>query len=87
MIIFNRLEKFASHAGYFSEMQFGFQEGQAVLRHLLRYSKPFKIMCWKGGSKMFSCFLDVRKANLTQFGLMGYCTSYFLIWVSTVNCD
>ena len=33
---------------------------QAVLRHLLRYLKPL-IICWKG-SKMFSCFLDVRKA-------------------------
>ena len=27
MIVLNRLEKFASQAGYFSEIQFGFQEG------------------------------------------------------------
>ena len=27
MILVNRLEKFASQRGYFSQMQFGFQEG------------------------------------------------------------
>ena len=31
MIILNRLEKFASQAGYFSEMQFGFQEGSGCI--------------------------------------------------------
>ena len=32
MIILNRLEKFASQAGYFSEMQFGFEEGSGCIK-------------------------------------------------------
>ena len=31
MVILNRLEKFARQAGYFSEMQFGFQEGSGCI--------------------------------------------------------
>ena len=35
MILLNRLDKFAAHKGFFSEMQFGFQEGVAEPKNLL----------------------------------------------------
>ena len=54
MILLNRHEKYAARMKFFSEMQFGFQAGVAILEtinHMLE--------C---GSKIFSCFLDVHKA-------------------------
>ena len=82
MIILNRFKKFASQAGYFSEMQFGFQEGSGCIEASFMILEAINHML-KKGSKMFGCFLDVWKA---LFGLMGQCASYFLIRVSTVNC-
>ena len=61
MIILNRLEKFASQAGYFSEMQFGFQEGSGCIEASFTILETINHMLERG-SKMFSCFLDVRKA-------------------------
>ena len=63
MVLLNRLVKYAERKGFFSKMQFGFQEGGGVgcietsfiildtINHML-----------ERGSKIFSCFLDVRKA-------------------------
>ena len=61
MIILNRLEKSASHAGYFSEMQFGFQEGSGCIETSFTILETINHMLERG-SKMFSYFLDVRKA-------------------------
>ena len=71
MIILNRSEKFASQAGYFSEMQFGFQEGSGCIETSLTILETINHMLERG-SKMFSCFLDVRKAFDTVWidGLM-----------------
>ena len=71
MIILNRLEKFVSQAGYFSEMQFGFQEGSGCIKASFTVLKTINHMLERG-SKMFSCFLDVWKAFDTVWidGLM-----------------
>ena len=71
MIILNRLEKFASQAGYFSEMQFEFQEGSGCIEASFTILETINHMLERG-SKMFSCFLDVRKAFDTVWidGLM-----------------
>ena len=82
MIILNRLEKFASQAGYFSEMQFGFQEGSGCIEAFFTILETINHMLGRG-SKMFSCFLDVRKAFDTVWidGLM-----YKLFFDLGVNC-
>ena len=78
MIILNRLEKFASQARYFSEMQFGFQEGPGCVEASFTILETTNHMLERG-SKMFSCFLDIRKAFDTVWidGLM---------YKLTVNC-
>ena len=40
MVLLNRLEKFAEQQGLFSNMQFGFKEGLAVLKPLLLFWNP-----------------------------------------------
>ena len=56
-IILNRFENYAEHNGLFSFMQFGFKEGGVgctileTINHML-----------ERGSKVFGCFLHVRKA-------------------------
>ena len=71
MIILNRLEKFASQAGYFSEMQFEFQVGSCCIKASFTLLEAINHMLERG-SKMFSCFLDVQKAFDTVWidGLM-----------------
>ena len=71
MIILNRLEKFASQARYFLEMQFGFQEGSGCIEASFTIIETINHMLERG-SKMFSYFLDVRKAFDTVWidGLM-----------------
>ena len=69
MILLNRLEKSASQAGYFSEMQFGFQEGCIEASFTILETTDHML---DRGSKIFGCFLDVRKAFDTVWidGLM-----------------
>ena len=71
MIILNRLEEFASQAGYFSEMQFGFQEGSGCIEASFTILETINHMLERG-SKIFSSFLDVRKTFDTVWidGLM-----------------
>ena len=38
MILFTRLDNFAAHKSFFSEMQFGFQEGVRLPRNVFHYS-------------------------------------------------
>ena len=61
MILLNRLNNFAAHKGFFSEMQFGFQEGVGCTKasFIILETIDHMLEC---GSKVFSCFLDVRKA-------------------------
>ena len=61
MVLFNRLEKFAADRGYFSELQFGFREGVGCIEASFTILETINHMLERG-SKVFSCFLDVRKA-------------------------
>ena len=61
MILLNRLEKYAAQMGFFSEMQFGFQEGVGCNEASFTILETINHMLERG-SKIFSCFLDVRKA-------------------------
>ena len=61
IILLNRLENFASHNQYFSDMQFGFQEGIGYIEASFTIPETINHML-EGGSKIFGCFLDVRKA-------------------------
>ena len=60
-LTFNRLEKFAADRGYFSELQFGFREGVGCIEASFTILETINHMLERG-SKVFSCFLDVRKA-------------------------
>ena len=72
VIILNRLEKFASQAGYFSEMQFGFEEGSGCIEASFTILETINHMLERS-SKMFSCFLDVQKAFDT-------------VWIDGLKC-
>ena len=69
--ILKRLEKFASPSEYLLEMQFGFQEGSVCTEASFTILKTINHILERG-SKMSSCFLDVRKAFDTVWidGLM-----------------
>ena len=61
MILLNRPDTFAAHKGFFSEMQFGFQEGVGCTEASFTILETINHMLERG-SKVFSCFLDVWKA-------------------------
>ena len=61
MILLNRLEKFAADNEYFSELQFGFRKGVGCIEASFTILETINHMLERG-SKVFSCFLDVRKA-------------------------
>ena len=61
MVLLNRLEKFAADRGYFSELQFGFSEGVGCIEASVTILETINHMLERG-SKVFSRFLDVRKA-------------------------
>ena len=61
MVLLNRLEKYAERRGFFSNMQFGFQEGVGCMEASFIILETINHMLERG-SKIFSCFLDVRKA-------------------------
>ena len=60
-MILLRLEALAKQRGFFSEMQFGFQEGIGCIESSFVILETINHMLERG-SKVFSCFLDVRKA-------------------------
>ena len=61
MILLSRLEVFAEQKGFFSEIQFGFQEGIGCIEASFTILETINHMLERG-CKIFSCFLDVRKA-------------------------
>ena len=61
MVLLDRLEKFAGENAYFSNLQFGFQEGVGCLEASFTILESINHMLERG-SKVFACFLDVRKA-------------------------
>ena len=61
MILLNRLEKFAADNEYFSKLQFGFREGVGCIEASFNILETINHLLERG-SKVFSCFLDVRKA-------------------------
>ena len=61
MILLNRLTKGSAQKGYFSELQFGFSEGVGCIEASFTILETINHMLERG-SKVFSCFLDVRKA-------------------------
>ena len=61
MVLLDRTEKFAGKNAYFSNLQFGFQEGVGCLETSFTILESINHML-KRGNKLFACFLDVRKA-------------------------
>ena len=61
MILLSRLEVFAKQKGFFSETQFGFREGIGCIEASFTILEAINHMLERG-CKIFSCFLDVRKA-------------------------
>ena len=61
MILLSRLEVFAKQKGFFSEMQFGFQEGIGCTEAFFTILETINhILEWE--CKIYNCFLDARKA-------------------------
>ena len=61
MILLNTLEKFAKQQGFFSSLQFGFEEGVGCIEASFTIFETINHTLERG-SKVFGCFLDVRKA-------------------------
>ena len=61
MVLLNRLKNYASQKGLFSDMQFGFKEGVGCTEASFTILDTINHMLERG-SKVFGCFLDVRKA-------------------------
>ena len=61
MVLLKRLENFAEQMGLFSNMQFGFREGVGCTEASFTILESINHMLERG-NKVFSCFLDVRKA-------------------------
>ena len=61
MILLISLKKFAIDNEYFCELQFGFREGVGCIEASFIILETINHML-EWGSKVFSCFLDVRKA-------------------------
>ena len=61
MVLLNRSEKFAEQQGLFSNMQFGFKEGVGCTEASFTILESINHVLERG-SKVFGCFLDVRKA-------------------------
>ena len=61
MILLNRLDNFAARKGFFSRIHFGFQEGVGCTEASFTILETINHMLERG-SKVFSFFLDVRKA-------------------------
>ena len=77
MVLLNRLENYAKQNRLFSNLRFGFQEGVGCTEASFTILESINHMLERG-SKVFGCFLDVRKAFdgllyklFTEFDLRG----------------
>ena len=61
MVLLDRLEKFACESAYFSNLQFGFQEGVGCLEASFTILESINHKLERG-NKLLACFFDVRKA-------------------------
>ena len=61
MVILKRLEKFSKDKNYFSHLQFGFKNGTGCIEASFLINEAINHFAERG-SKVFACFLDVRKA-------------------------
>ena len=61
MVFLNRVENYVSRKGLFSDMQFGFKDEVRCTEASFTILETINHMLERG-SKVFSCFLDVRKA-------------------------
>ena len=61
MVFLERLEKFAKDKNYFSHLQFGFKNGTGCIEASFLINEAINHFVERG-SKVFACFLDVRKA-------------------------
>ena len=61
MVLLNRPENYAKQNRLFSNLQFGFQEGVGCTEASFTILESINHMLERG-SKVFGCFLDVRKA-------------------------
>ena len=75
IILLNRIEKYAAQMGFFSKMQFGFQEGVGCTEASFTIIETINDML--RGSKIFSCITSMFAKPLTQSGLTGFFTNYF----------
>ena len=81
MVLLNRLEKFA---GLFSNMQFGFKQGVGCTEASFTILESINHMLERG-SKVFGCFLDVRKAFDTAW-IDGLLLNCFQNWHQGTAC-
>ena len=73
MILLNRLEKFAKQQGFFSNLQFGFEESVGCIEASFTILETINHML-ECEVKFLAVFLTSVKP-LIRFGLMGYCIS------------
>ena len=85
MVLLNRLEKYAERRGFFSNMQFGFQEGVGCIEASFIILSRQSIICLNEEVKSSAAFLMFAQ-HLTLFGLTVCFLSYLRNWVSTVEC-
>ena len=78
MILLNRLDHFAAHKGFFSEMQFGFQEGVGCTEASFTILEI--ITCLSMVARFLAAFLMFAKP-LIQSGYIESCTNCSLNWV------
>ena len=73
-ILLSRLEVFAKQKGFFSEMQFGFQEGKGCIEASFTILET--IICCLNGDVTFSVAFLMFVKLLTRYGLTACYASY-----------
>ena len=84
MILLKRLEDLARSKSYFSPLHFGFKKSVGCLEASFVISESVNHNLVRS-NKVFSCFLDVKKA-LIQYGLMGCFLPSLMTWAFVAKC-